>query len=360
MPTSPTSPLPPSPSSAPPFGSSTHDKDHSSTHSLPPIPSSWTSSWKRGAPTEQSDKSASVPASTAGLTKRARGRSRDLYAAGCHGKTSVGASSFRSNAPVYSLGAASAPIQAAGYPLKKLKFLCPRHLREQCKICTSSVVTRGGPSTRIGAGLLKKRGRILSHRDDTIRQSGCVLADLIPRFLRLSALVAMELGREARGEEPEANDGKTDNEGSEAHTSPSPISSIVKITSHAQPTRAWFGLLCGLLTRSVLEGYVARDWKGAECAEILLSVGLGIKGVGTRRSVSGTTAAADIPSVDDRTDDLEPDEMPRLVDAAKVLFSGLVLDASIPPGSSEKATRSAEEEYVMEMEERMSEVCMFI
>lgn len=258
----------------------------------------------------------------------------------------------------FSTTPAPAPSPAPGYPLKKLKSLCPRHLREQCKICSSSVVTRGGPSTRIGAGLLKKRGRS-GHRDGAIRP-GSILADLIPRFLRLSALVAMELGREARGEEPEANDGKTDNDMSDANSSITPISPTTRLFSHTEPTRTWFALLCGLLTRAVLEGYVARDWKGPEYAEVLLGIGLGIKGIGTRKSTatSGSTnvASLDAPAVVDYVDELEPDEMPRLVEAGKVLFSGLVQDALLPPGSEEKATQGAEEEYVVEMEARMSEV----
>ena len=286
---------------------------------------------------------------------------------GCYAKPSAAStsktstSSFRSNAPVYNYSSTARPPNIPpGYPLKKLKLLCPRHLHERCRICT--VQARGGPSTRIGAGLLKKKRAPCASR-----QSSSVLAELIPRFLRLSALVAMELGREARGEEPEANDGQESNvdkpDVSEAHHSPESallLSPGTRGPFHAQPTRAWFALLCGLLTRAVLEGYVARDWKGAEYAEIILGVGLGIKGIGTRRGTATTFGTANMPipefpMVEECVDDLEPDEMPSLVDAGKVLFSGLVQDV-LAPGSKDKVARSAEDEYVVEMEERLSEV----
>ncbi|KIJ28266.1 hypothetical protein M422DRAFT_270504 [Sphaerobolus stellatus SS14] len=102
------------------------------------------------------------------------------------------------------------------------------------------------------------------------------IADFLPRFLRLSALVTMELSREARGKEPEAVDDASTPVNMESSPSESGTTS-----KQAQPSRAWFALLCGLITRAVLEGYVARGWKGAEYAEILMGVGLGIQGVGT-------------------------------------------------------------------------------
>ncbi|KAF8501268.1 hypothetical protein JB92DRAFT_2976684 [Gautieria morchelliformis] len=329
-----------------------------------PLPR-YPSSWKRGTQKHQPDKAAAISMPTPGLAKRARGRSKELYLAGCHAKppTTMSASSFRSNVPVYSYGTAPPPPPTTppGYPLKKLKSLCPRHLRERCKICTASVATHGRPYTKIGAGLLKKRGDLLSGAPPPEERSGSVLADLIPRFLRLSALVAMELGREARGEEPEAEYAQEDHDKPDVPDAPpdSPLGAASRFSSHAQPTRAWFAILCSLLTRAVLEGYVARDWKGAEYAEVLLGVGLGIKGIGTRRNsaISGTSVfAPEIPTVEDHVDELEPDEMPPLVDAGKMLFSGLLQDLTTPGSKDkDKATRSVEEEYVMEMEERLSE-----
>lgn len=327
---------------------------------------------------------------------------------GCYAKPSFSAptSSFRTNVPMYGYSGGSGgtststtrplnpnpnPDLTSGYPLKKLQLLCPRHLLDKCKICTpAAAAARGGgtaASTRIGAGLLKKQKGSLSH--DAMRQSvggggSSVLAELIPRFMRLSALVAMELGREARGEEPEATANGEENNGPVTTTAdasceappPEPSSPVVPLSplpraaSHAQPTRAWFALLCGLLTRAVLEGYVARGWKGAEYAEVLLGVGLGIRGLGTRRgagaslgggaasSASQELVAAAASVVDEGEqvrDGLEPDEMPSLVEAGKMLFSGLVQDV-LAPGSRDKGVRSAEDEYVVEMEERLSEV----
>ncbi|KAF8588221.1 hypothetical protein K439DRAFT_668773 [Ramaria rubella] len=372
-PVSPASPIPPSPYSTTPFGSQKQIQESERQSTVSPAPQAFSrfqggtssaaaralpSSWKGSTPKIIPDKSAGPGV----LVKHARGRSRELYLAGCYSNPSSStygapATSFQSNVPTF--GSGTAPTPAPAFPLKKLKTLCPRHLREKCTICTSGVVVRGGPSTRIGEGLLKKQGSLFAlgaEHADTMRSSGSVLADLIPRFLRLSALVAMELDREARGEEPEANEGPEDDK-SEA-LSASPISPTTRAFSHAQPTRTWFALLCGLLTRAVLEGYVARGWKGPEYVEVLMGVGLGIKGIGTRQSttaIGGNTAVQDIPDVKEDTNEFEPDEMPRLVDATKVLFNGLVQDVSISPGTKDKATRSAEEEYVVEMEERLSE-----
>lgn len=278
--------------------------------------------------------------------------------------------SFQRNVPTFSYRTATTPLKPAPeYPIEKLKTLCPRHLHEKCKICdpvSSLAMPRGRVlPTRIGAGLLRKEPR---GGDVT----GGVLADLLPRFLRLSALVAMELGREARGEEPEVEELQQDIEKEAASSDDTSTSGCgtatfkpgLALSSHAQPTRAWFALLCGLITRAVLEGYVARGWKGAEYAEILMGVGLGIKGFGTRRtSTAGFgagnagNAASQSPmeqTVDESKDPYEPDEMPDLIEACKILFNGLVQDM-MHPDAKDKATGLAEEEFVSEMEDRMSE-----
>lgn len=305
------------------------------------------------------------------LSRRAVGRSRDLYALGCYiSPSSVKmTNSFQRNVPTFSYQTAATPSKPAPeYPIEKLKTLCPRHLHEKCKICDPAVMPHGTSTvralpTRIGAGLLRKEPR---GGDVT----GGVLADLLPRFLRLSALVAMELGREARGEEPEVEEQDIEKEtASSDDTSTSGCATATSkpglaLSSHAQPSRAWFALLCGLITRAVLEGYVARGWKGAEYAEILMGVGLGIKGFGTRRTSTGFGAgnagnAASQPSmeqtVDESKDPYEPDEMPDLIEACKILFNGLVQDM-MHPDAKDKATGLAEEEFVSEMEDRMSEV----
>jgi hypothetical protein len=298
------------------------------------------------------------------LTKRAAGRVKDIYAAGCY-EAPVMTNAYRSTTQTFSYRAAPPPL-APRYPVHKLRTLCPRHLKTMCKICDPSIEIRGARSpTRIGAGLLRKQGLLLDRvdQDAAPQLTGSVLADLLPRFLRLSALVAMELGREARGEEPEANEGKEGAQ-TDAHSSVSPAGSTAKASSHALPTRAWFACLCGLITRGVLEGYMARGWKGSEYVEVLMGIGLGIKGVGTRFDSAGFGNADSltqaIPVVEDSRNDYEPDEMPGLIDSCRVLFNGLVQDASSTKEVKDKATRDAEEEYVQEMEERLSEVCFLL
>ncbi|KAF5326683.1 hypothetical protein D9619_003961 [Psilocybe cf. subviscida] len=177
------------------------------------------------------------------------------------------------------------------------------------------------------------------------------LSRLIPRFIRLSALVAAELGRESRGEEAGVGGGGSSAFASGAgagpmspgggdkdgYTSPPPpnsrrssdvnmtprqqrqrtntvgsASSVTptrysfqanntqtqthshnhsaststlgskdkdKDTSNAnalRPTKEWYMLLAGLLTRAVLEGYLTGGWRGLRAVQCLLMVGLGV------------------------------------------------------------------------------------
>lgn len=351
----------------------------------PDLPASWTDQ----VPKTMVASGKLVSPSTA-LIRRASGRTKDLYAAGCYSTPSSTSNvqTYRTDIPTFSHRGAllTVPPPPPGYPIEKLKTLCPRHLRQKCRICepapsvkdtgsaASSFSSFSPATTRIGAGLLKKQ-RFLRGRggveDQSRRSSGSVLADLLPKFLRLSALVAIELGRESRGEEPEARHGGAE-EDIRPEAPDSSSANDVKTSSvpHAQPTRAWFALLCGLITRAVLEGYVARGWKGADYIEILMGIGLGIKDVGTRRQSSGIgdfrddnhnqsqQLAQGPPIVEDAQGEFDPDEMPGLVDACKILFNGLVRDAALPVDSSDKdkSTGTAENEYVQEMEERMSEV----
>lgn len=333
------------------------------------------------------------------LIRRASGRAKDLYAAGCYSVPSPTTSTqtFRRDIPTFSHRGTilTAPSPPAGHPIDKLKTLCPRHLRERCRICepasspssSKQIEPETGFSfspatTRIGAGLLKGWQGLLRERersggvDGQSKRTGSVLADMLPKFLRLSALIAIELAREARGEEPEARNGQEGSDlRSEAVDSSTTMTSTGTDTTskpcatHAQPTRAWFALLSGLITRAVLEGYVARGWKGADYIEILMGVGLGIRDVGTRRQSSGIgdfrddnqLPASSAPIVEDVRDEFDPDEMPGLVDACKILFSGLVRDTALPVPLDpiETTTGTAEQEYVQEMEERMSEVSFF-
>ncbi|KAF8754124.1 hypothetical protein RHS01_06206 [Rhizoctonia solani] len=136
-----------------------------------------------------------------------------------------------------------------------------------------------------------------THTGSCTRISGTVPQDsrltaLISRFLRLSALVAIELGREARGEEDgfgtrTSSGSSTDGSDDESprkrtiYVRGRPIAGSLRagkqakpsVHAHARPTRVWYALLCGLVTRACLEGYLMRGWKGTLGAEILFRIG---------------------------------------------------------------------------------------
>ncbi|KAF8988155.1 hypothetical protein BDZ89DRAFT_1173899 [Hymenopellis radicata] len=76
-------------------------------------------------------------------------------------------------------------------------------------------------------------------------------------------------------------------------------------------------LLAGLLTRAALEGYLTGEWKGRE-----------------------------VDGVDKDYEEYEPDELPTLSDAARMLFPSLRPGAPLRKGD-------AEAEYEMEMDERL-------
>lgn len=138
-------------------------------------------------------------------------------------------------------------------------------------------------------------------KDDGLCAQGGKLAELIPRFLRLSALIAVELGREAKYKEDEAVrsgvkrfgspvDPESDEEHNPVEDSGRPSSSHSSRVSALKqsepspfllslsfrPTRQWYGILSGLLTRAVLEGYLSRGWQGPLGMECLLGVGIGL------------------------------------------------------------------------------------
>jgi len=181
--------------------------------------------------------------------------------------------------------------------------------------------------------------------------------ELIPRFLRLSALVAIELGNEAdEGYTPENNEQK---EGEDIPLRDREQSSANKqahnrIYSDAlRPSSEWYMLLAGLLTRATLEGYVTARWRGPDAAECLLSCGLGLfhvngeRGAGhqdeSQRQTDTTGAHVD------QFEQFEPDELPTLEDAAKILFPSL---RSIPLQRKD----GTEAEFEMEMHARLRKV----
>lgn len=152
------------------------------------------------------------------------------------------------------------------------------------------------------------------------------MADVLPRFLRFSALIAKELGREARetGEQKvldvmpqdvhttvstsatnsgfaSHNSSHSSHSRSHSHHGSSfgaketlPIHLQPSSTGHARPTRAWYALLCGIVTRAVLEGYIRGKWKGADPLEVLFGLGLGnwVKNLPELASLSPTETAS--------------------------------------------------------------------
>lgn len=293
---------------------------------------------------------------------------------------------------------------------------------------------------------------------DTV--AGGRLTALISRFLRLSALVAIELGREARGEEdgilgggkrsalspppvkiPNTNpylpanssgsstDGSDDEMlgpesvkngkkrassklGSFSTVSGRPMAGSLRagavrpnsashsngrstptptptseMSLHARPTRVWYALLCGLVTRACLEGYLMRGWRGTSGAEVLFRLGVrpedgvsasgmnGVSGVdiinpsgsasGSKPSGNGngmpggrtlsSTEERDLAAYEARERALaamyDPDEMPSLAEAGRILFvrgsgTSSVGDASV----------GEEEEWEREVRDRLIQV----
>ncbi|KAH9481144.1 hypothetical protein JR316_0005664 [Psilocybe cubensis] len=318
-------------------------------------------------------------------------------------------------------------------------FRCPRHLHTGCEICVEAkspprqtgssnsrgrgssfggaggggVVAPGGggitgweDGSGIGSGLLRPgvRGSALRRkvREDGKGSTGAgntKLSKLIPRFIRLSALVAAELGREARGEEDTnaSEDGKerdgvagrgaTPSASGSAYMGtprseagwtigggrysplPPPASPSLASRNSRQPQQApsaqtqaqnrmyefalrpsseWYMLLAGLLTRAVLEGYLTAGWTGLQAVQCLLLVGLGINEHAGKENVD--PAEIDEDDVDDdEFSSLDPDELPNLVDAIKILFPSLRDQENEFAGIKSKG----EEEYEMEMHERL-------
>ncbi|KAJ7238556.1 hypothetical protein B0H12DRAFT_90290 [Mycena haematopus] len=211
------------------------------------------------------------------------------------------------------------------------------------------------------------------------------LPELITRFVRLSAMVAAEMGREARGEEEEpaspVEDKDAEDDMDESETSPMsterdgvwdaaaepeapemeplPPPAVPPATlgpnpngsryenqtpmyeSALRPSREWYLLLAGLLTRAVLEGYLTAGWRGPDAVDTLLKVGLGL-GVAAEAPKDG-----DKDGEKDEFAQFDPDELPSLLDAARMLFPAALRDGN----AARKGL--AEEEFEMEMETRL-------
>ncbi|KDR68573.1 hypothetical protein GALMADRAFT_146227 [Galerina marginata CBS 339.88] len=317
-------------------------------------------------------------------------------------------------------------------------FRCPRHLHTGCEICVeaksptrqsgSSHSSRGRDNSfgtdrnssshwrtpsgggssgggitgwqdgsGIGSGLLRPgvsgsalRRKAREEGDSTAGAGNTKLSKLIPRFIRLSALVAAELGREARGEEDASEDGRDRERESSGNATgssasgngstrsesswtpgptgggysplPTPSSpSLARASLQAQaqaqaqaqsrmyeyalrPSSEWYMLLAGLLTRAVLEGYLTAGWTGLQAVQCLLLVGLGIN-ENARRKDDDADSDDDDDS-EEEFSEVDPDELPNLVDAIKILFPNLRDNAAEQKGKGV-------EEYEVEMLERL-------
>ncbi|THH05791.1 hypothetical protein EW146_g9809, partial [Bondarzewia mesenterica] len=123
------------------------------------------------------------------------------------------------------------------------------------------------------------------------------LSELIARFVRLSALVSLELGREVGAGVEDANEEVTASGQRGAYS------------RALRPSREWYMLLAGLLTRAVLEGYLSAGWRGLAPVQVVMGVGLGLG--------EGALAGSE------EFDMLDPDELPDLEEAMRVLFPAL-------------------------------------
>jgi len=276
---------------------------------------------------------------------------------------------------MYTAGVSSSTVSTSPF------LRCPRHLYQTCEICVNPgrgvparprgvsranerppVAQGGGISgfkegAGIGSGLssLGAGGTLLlqgiPQLDEThlagpgmdIGVGHTRFTELISRFVRLSALVALELGREVGVEEIRPN-------GSRA--------ALV-------PTTQWYFLLAGMLTRAVLEGYLSAGWTGLAPVQVLFGVGVG----------SSPAAAPPPPTTDadDKYVKFEPDGMPQLSDAVDVLFPSRSANTSAGEGNEYETGEGEGEEgpggrggsnggggetkYAREMDQRLARVC---
>ncbi|KAK7682616.1 hypothetical protein QCA50_014416 [Cerrena zonata] len=304
---------------------------------------------------------------------------------------------------------------------------CPRHLHMGCEICVEAKVpprptskTRG-TSTRsgstptaspgdghtaptgnnvfglgggvtgwqegggIGSGLSRPgtNGTVLRRPSDAYRDpptqqgpprpamASTKLTEFIIRFLRLSALVASELGREAIEDRASVDGGRDDDPSRSNSTRPpsSPLMSFrqpqqqqrqvsdINVYGHIlRPSREWYFLLAGLLTRTVLEGYVTGGWLGVEPLEVLLTVGLGIgpqSGSNSAHSGQNSSASNAKSKHEDQFAQFDPDDMPDLDEAVRILFPSL-RDVDYNQGGVGSRREGAEAEYEIEMTQRLA------
>ncbi|KAH8118249.1 hypothetical protein DFH11DRAFT_1503779 [Phellopilus nigrolimitatus] len=369
--------------SLPSFSSFTRSNANPTTVTLPPIKSA----------------SSSVPqvSFTNSRPRRATGRALSLYEAGTDPATANSPPSHRcprhlhhtcqicapAQAPALTAGSGPSLYTSGASPKSPMQTRSAIILGSNGKSRISGGAATGLASWKTGAGIgaglasagvegtVLRRRTVVHHttshptaKDVGPCSVGGKLAELMPRFIRLSALVAVELGREAKDKEDDAaragdkrpgssagresederdrdEDGAgnsaTGQAGRASALKPSDVSSPYLLSLSFRPSHEWYALLTGLLTRAVLEGYLSRAWKGPLGMECLLGVGLGL--------------GPHIPNLKERDEDefihLDPDDCPSLLDAAKILFPNLCRQVRVSDGP--------EAAYETEMLERISE-----
>ncbi|KAG6871642.1 hypothetical protein C0992_010573, partial [Termitomyces sp. T32_za158] len=220
-------------------------------------------------------------------------------------------------------------------------------------------------SSTITGSCLRRKPSGLDEEDGAAscsRSGNTKLSDLIPRFIRLSALVAVELAMEAKYEQEYLSPGmvkdtapdhlnvsghewaqmRPERQGGSSSRPVTPMTGRSAgfpqdkgIDVALRPTREWYFLLSGLLTRAVLEGYLTDGWRGLQAVECLLTVGLGMpENVSPEKEEPEEYAECD------------PDGLPSLREAMQILFPSSQL-------SSARRKGQAEEEYGLEMRERL-------
>ena len=243
-----------------------------------------------------------------------RSRVRDMFAVGVDRSPSRSPSFVRCARHLHRACEICVPLGRT----TPVRTFSDHHAIERAPIAQSWSVSGFSEGAGIGSGLsslglggsLLRRG--IPAPDEARRLAGAKntqLAELIPRFLRLSALVALELGREVC-----TTASAEDNIGAKALV----------------PSSEWYLLLAGLLTCAVLEGYLTAGWTGLAPVQVLLGVGLG----------SAVVPEASPPTSDEEYDEFEPDDMPDLHDAVSVLFPSWSVNHTSRYEISRSATRS--------------------
>lgn len=311
---------------------------------------------------------------------RAVGRSKDLYNTGVNinpgaAATTRGASSSRTSEPAAATAVSSSPSR------------CPHHLTITCEpssfcahVSSAGTEHKKARST-IGAGLGHAGPPLRGARGARSTGSsrgvgGASMTEVLPRFLRLSALVAIELGKEGGADEEvegkkEGQDTEEDEldaddvplpatpraQAAAAATTTSSATPRAKAKSKADgkravtavPTMQWYTLLASLLTRAALQGYLYHSWRGTDPVEILLGVG-----VGARKAASQPVDDDDEEESgsEKEREEFLPDEWPELKEAWKVLFESGTLLAR----EDRTSPKPAYTEYERMMTDRISEV----